>query len=250
MRYADAIQSVDTEKALSILGFQPKKEGAYVRFIGPCGHEVVIRCYGEEKNLIYCPECKKGSNIFQLALETKGVDYADLVEKTSKSNRPIENKLSLNYELEWCAEMEKEGFDKELCERLHVGRPKGKAMLSGCIAFTVHNGNGLRIAYYGIRIVGGKPIIHKSFNPEFYLFGYHLADQGQEVTVPTDMFSRLRHLTEGKQALCNFGLPYLSQRQMELLSAFPLVSFEWFFEEKADVMLNVAQHLKTYHRFV
>jgi hypothetical protein len=131
MRYAEAIQSVDTEKALSLLGFQSKKEGAYIRFTGLCGHEVVIRCDGDKKNVIYCHERKKGSNIFQLALDTKGIDYATLIERTVKSNRPIEKELTLNYELEWCPEMEKEGLDKELCEQLGVGRPKGKTMLSG-----------------------------------------------------------------------------------------------------------------------
>lgn len=250
MRYAQAIQSVDTEKALSLLGLETKKEGAYVRFPGPCGHEVVIRCYGEKKNVIYCPECKKGSTIFQLALDLKGIDYEELVEKTSRPVQPIEEELNLNYELEWCAEMEKEGLDRVLCARLGIGKPKGRTMLSGCIAFTVCNEAGLRIAYYGIRIAGRRPIFHKSFNPELYLFGYHLSDKTQEVTVTADMFSCLRHLAAGRQAVCNFGLPYISSRQTELLSVFPLVTFEWLFDEKTEVMLNAAQNLKTYHRFV
>jgi len=250
MKYQEAIQSVDTEKALSLLGLETKKEGAYIRFPAPCGHEAVIRWYGEKKNVIYCPECKKGSNIFQLALEVKGINYAVLVEKTSKANRVIGDELSLNYELEWCIEMEKEGLDRELCEQLGVGRPKGRTMLSGCIAFTVHSEAGLKIAYYGIRIADRHPLFHKSFNPELYLFGYHTADQEKEVWVTTDMFSCVRHLTEGRQAVCNFGLPYLSSRQMELLSPFPFISFEWLFTERDEIMLNVARNLRVYHRFV
>ncbi len=250
MKYSDAIQSVDTEKALSLLGLNTKKEGAYIRFAASCGHEVVIKCYGEKKNLIYCPECKKGSNIFQLALDMKGIDYADLVEKTARSARPIEEALKLNYELEWCKEMEKEGLDRELCQKFGVGKPKGKTMLSGCIAFSVHNEAGVKIAYYGIRLADRRPTFHKSFNPELYLFGYDKADTGEEVLVTTDMFSCLRHLAGGKQSVCNFGLPYLSSRQLELLSPFPRITFEWLFEEKNEIMLNVAQNIKTYHRFV
>lgn len=250
MKYQTAIQAIDTEKALSLLGLESKKEGAYIRFLAPCGHEVVIKCYGEKKNVIYCPECKKGSNIFQLALDMKGIDYADLVQKASRPARPIEEALSLNYDLEWCAEMEKEGLDRELCQQIGVGKPKGKTMLSGCIAFTVHNEAGMKIAFYGIRIADRRPIFHRSFNPELYLFGYNAADTREEVLVTTDMFSCLRHMAGGKQSVCNFGLPYLSSRQLELLAPFPLITFEWFFADKKEIMLNVAQNLKTYHRFV
>jgi hypothetical protein len=173
-----------------------------------------------------------------------------MVFQTTKSNQPIEDELNLNYELEWCPEMEKEGLDRELCERLGVGRPKGRTMLSGSIAFIVRNEEGLKIAYYGIRIADRHPIFHKTFNPETYLYGYHATDQGEEIAVTTDMFSCLRHLAEGKQAVCNFGLPYLSAKQLQLLSSFPFVTFEWLFSEKKEIMLSVAQNPKAYHRFV
>jgi hypothetical protein len=100
-------------------------------------------------------------------------------------------------------------------------------MLSGCVAFTVHSEGGVKVAYYGIRIGDRKAVFHKSFNPELYLFGYHAADQDEEVLVTTDMFSCVRHLAEEKQSVCNFGLPYLSPRQLELISPFPRITFEW-----------------------
>jgi hypothetical protein len=146
--------------------------------------------------------------------------------------------------------MEKEGLNREVCERLGVGRPKGKTMLSGCIAFTVSNSEGVKIAYYGIRIADRRVVFHKSFNPELYLFGYHAADPEKEILVTTDMFSCLRHWGQGEQSVCNFGLPYLSLRHWELLSPFPFVTFEWLHAEKTEIMLNVAQNLKAYHRLV
>lgn len=84
----------------------------------------------------------------------------------------------------------------------------------------------------------------------FSLQLYHAADQGEEVLVTTDMFSCLRHMAGGKQSVCNFGLPYLSLRQLDLLSPFSLISLEWLFTEKNEIMLSVAQNLKAYHRFV
>jgi hypothetical protein len=34
-----------------------------------------------------------------------------------------------------------------------------------------------------------------------------------------------------------------------ILESFPMVTFEWLFLEKKDIMLSVAQNLKAYHRF-
>jgi hypothetical protein len=249
MRYAEAIQTVDTEKALSVLGLEIKKDGSYIRFPAPCGHEVVIRWHGEKKNVIYCPECKKGSNIFQLALDLKGIDYADLVEKTAKPDRPIEEELNLNYELEWTKEMEKEGLNRELCERLGVGRPKGKTMLSGCVAFTVHNEAGVKIAYWGIRLADRKAIFHKSFNPELYLYNFHNCDPREEVRITNDLFACLHVLLGGNQCVCNFGLPYLSLRQYHLLSGCDRVVFQ-LQGDRRDIAFSNIKNLTTFYRFV
>jgi predicted RNA-binding Zn-ribbon protein involved in translation (DUF1610 family) len=255
MKYQEAIQTINTERALAVLGLTVKKNGAYLYFPCPtCGNEAAIRHYGEKKNISYCPSCKSGDNIISLACKAKGMEFQEakafLIEKAAVVDKPIDQELKLNYELEWCDLMEKEGLNRELCQTIGIGRPKGKTMLSGCVAFTVHNEAGVKIAYYGIRIADRRPIFHKSFNPELYLFGYHAADPEEEVLVTTDLFSCLRHLAEGKQATCNFGLPYLSVRQMDLLSPFRLITFEWLFAEKNEIMLSVAQNIKPYHRFV
>jgi hypothetical protein len=255
MKYQEAMQHIDTEKALTVLGFTVKKNGSYLYFPCPtCGNESAIRYHGEKKNVSYCPSCKAGINIITLAVKIKGIDFQDakslLIEKAIGPQRPIEEELNLTYELEWCDLMDREGLNKELCETIGVGKPKGKTMLSGCIAFAVRNEHGVKIAYYGIRIADRRPTHHKSFNPESYLFGYHAADQDEEVLVTTDMFSCLRHLAEGEQSVCNFGLPYLSSRQLELLSPFSRITFEWLLTERNEIMLSVAQNLKAYHRFV
>jgi hypothetical protein len=255
MKYQEAMQAINTEKALLFLGLAVKKNGSYLYFpCVDCGNESAIRYYGEKKNVSYCPTCKAGSNIIALTAKVKGIEFQDakniLLEKTVVPDSPIEEELSLNYELEFVSFMEQEGLNPDLCATIGVGKPKGKTMLSGCIAFTVHNEAGIKITYYGIRISDRHPMFHKSFNPELYLFGYHAADQGEEVLVTTDMFSCLRHLAGGIQSVCNFGLPYLSSRQLELLSPFPRITLEWLFTDKNDVMLGVARNLKTYHRFV
>lgn len=254
MKYQEAMQAINTEKALQFLGLFCRKNGGYLYFpCIVCGNEAVIRFYGEKKNVAYCPNCKAGTNIVTMTVKLKGVEFQEaknlLLEKTANTDRPIEDELSLNYELEWTKEMEKVGLDEETCKRFRVGRPKGRTMLSGTVAFTVHNEKGIKVAYFGID-KEGRPKFHKSFNPESYLYAYHLADPEQEVIVTTDLFTCLRHLAEKKKAVCNFGLPYLSARQLELLSPFRQITFEWLFEEKKDVMLNVAQNLKAYHRFV
>ena len=247
MRYTEAIQAVDTERALEVLGLETKRDGSYIHFTSLCGHDAVIRTHGEKKNLIFCPTCKKGSNIFTLALDLKGINFADLVEKAGKPQKPIEEELNLNYTLEWCTEMEKEGLNQELCQRLGVGKPKGKTMLSGSIALTVHNEHGLKIAYWGLK--DGKPKFHSSFNPELYLYNYHLIDPTKEVWITKDMFNCLRLIQNGKQAVCNFGLPYLSIKQYQLLSKCDRVVFEWSGDNRHIAYSNIAS-LKTFYRFV
>ena len=255
MKYSEAMQAINTEKALSFVGLTATKNGSYLNFLCPkCQAEAAMRYFGDKKNVSYCPSCKIGDNIIAIVARLKGIEFQEaknlLVEKTAGVDKPIENELGLNYDLEWCDLMEKEGLDKELCERLGVGKPKGKTMMSGAVAFTIYDEKGLKIAYYGIRTSDRRAVYHKSFNPELYL--YHLNNVGprEEVWITTDMFSCLRHLAGGRQCVCNFGLPYLSSRQMELLSSFAQITFEWLFTEKNEIMLSVAQNLKTYHRFV
>lgn len=255
MKYNEVIKTVNTEKALKSLGLEVRKNGSYLYFPCPvCRNEAAIRYYGDKKNISYCPTCKAGSNIVSIVSLIKGLEFQEakkfLIEKAIGEDKPIERELNLNYELEWCDLMEKEGLNRELCEGIGIGKPKGKTMLSGCVAFTVHNEVGLKIAYYGIRIADRRPIFHNSFNPELYLYSYHATEKEEEVIVTTDMFSCVRHLAEGKQAICNFGLPYLSSRQMELISAFRFITFEWGFEEKDQIMFSAAKNIKTYHRFL
>ena len=246
MKYVEAIQTVDTEKALAVLGLEIKKDGSYIHFTHLCGHDAVIRIHGEKKNMIFCPTCKTGSNIFKLAKDLKGIGYEALIEKAGKPQKPIEEELNLSYELEWCVEMEKEGLNQELCQRLGVGKPKGKTMLSGTIAFTVFNEHGLKVAYFGLK--EGKAKFHNSFNPETYLYNYQNCDQREEVWITNDMFSCLRHLAGGKQSVCNFGLPYLSIKQYLLLSDCDRVTFQWSGDKRGVACSNIAS-LKTFYRF-
>lgn len=253
MKYPEAMQKIDTEKALIYLGFAIKKNGSYLNFpCIECGNESAIRYHGEKKNVAYCPTCKIGSNIISMAVKIKGIEFQEaknlLIEKTAGVSTPIEEELNLNYTLEWCAEMEKRELNQELCKKLGVGKPKGKTMLSGTIAFTVHNEHGLRVAYFGLKPDGTKKF-HQSFNPELYLYNYHYIDPTEEVWITEDMFTCLKMIDSGKQAVCNFGLPYLSAKQYQLLSNCDRVIFQWS-GDKRDIAYSNITGLKTFYRFV
>ena len=150
------------------------------------------------------------------------------------------------YELEYCELLNKEGIKQELCERLGVGKPKGKKMLSGHLVFTIFEYN-KKIAYYGISLSDRKPKFHKSFNPENHLYQF---SPREEIWVTTDMIACLRLLQEGKEACCNFGLPYFSMRQYELLNDCERVNIDWRFTDRRDIAVGLAQNLKKYYRFV
>ena len=253
MKYAEALQLINPYKVLYALNLSPKAQGGYLAFPCPaCQEPAVIKTHSEKKNVWYCPKCKDSGNIISLVMRLKKLEYLDAktfcLEKV-EPQKEITEELPLNYDLEWCELLNKEGIDKELCDRLGVGKPKGKTMLSGTIAFTVHNEHGLKVAYFGLKPDGTKKF-HQSFNPELYLYNVNNVDPREEVWLTTDMLRCLKHIQDGRKALCNFGLPYLSPKQYEMLNAFPWVTIEWLFADKREISVSVAQNLKAYHRFV
>ncbi|MBI5846636.1 MAG: hypothetical protein HZB31_01540 [Nitrospirae bacterium] len=229
MKYSDLITAVDTVKALSLLGIEGEPSGAYVKYpCHKCDKQAVIKSFGEKKNVLYCPECKISGQIVTLTMEVKKLSWEEasklLEEKAiTTATSKITNELTLNYELDYLKQLEGV-ISPEIAKELGVGKPKGKTMMSGCIAFTVHNESGKKIAYWGMKLKDSKPAFHHSFNPEFYLYNYHRVDPSQEVYFTTDMLQCLKLIGEGKQAICNFGLRYISQEQMRLLSDLKLVN--------------------------
>jgi hypothetical protein len=98
-------------------------------------------------------------------------------------------------------------------------------MLAGCIAFIILDKERDPIAYYGMRIKDQRPVFHKSFNPELYLYNYHRIEDFSEVFFTTDIWKCLEIISKGGQAVCNFGLPYLSPSHTEMLQRFNSVLY-------------------------
>lgn len=253
MKYNEAMMAINTERALEILCFPTKKNGSYYYFPCPeCGSEVSIRFHGEKKNVSYCPSCKKGNNIIAIAAQIKGIGFQEakefLLGKATTIEKPIEEELSLAGQLEFCQLMEQEGLNAELCQQMGVGKWKGKGIMAGHVAFTVHNEHGVRVAYYGFHIPDKKVKFPANFNPETYLYNIHNINAQEEVWITKDLFNCLRIIQSGKQSVCNFGLPYLSTRQYQLLSNCDRVVFDWSGDKRDIAYTNIAS-LKTFYRF-
>jgi hypothetical protein len=250
MKYKEAIQRIDTKKAMTSIGLNSLQSGHYLKFQCQCGGSASIKLYGLKKNLWYCEGCKTGGNIVGLAMKTKNLEFQEaknfLLEKAD-SPQPIGEPLQLDYELEFCSSLGEKGLPKEITQLFEVGRPKGKTMLSGCLAFAVRNDKGYKIAYYGIK-PDGTPKFHSSFNPETILYVPVPLDFAKEVILTTDMVKCLIYTFDGKQACSNFGLPYLSQWHLDQLSQCEYLSIDWQFE-KREIATMVAE-LKCYHRFI
>jgi len=253
MKYNEAMQVIDTEKALVYLGFEVQRNGSYLDFPCPtCGNKSSIRYHGEKKNVSYCPNCKKGDNIISLAVKIKQLEFQDaknlLLEKATFADKPIEEELNLTGQLEWCEFLEKEGLNMELCQEMGVGKWKGKGIMAGHVAFTVHNEHGIKVAYYGLHIPEKRVKYPSNFNPETYLYNSHNINLDEEVWITKDLFNCLRIIQSGKQSVCNFGLPYLSTRQYQLLSNCDRVVFDWSGDKRDIAYTNIAS-LKTFYRF-
>ncbi|HUN53575.1 MAG TPA: hypothetical protein VMU29_00300, partial [Smithella sp.] len=69
MNYKETLKSIDTEKALGLIGIEFESQGAYAKFACPrpdCDGKAAIKEYGDKKNLYYCPKCKSSGHIICL----------------------------------------------------------------------------------------------------------------------------------------------------------------------------------------
>jgi hypothetical protein len=219
MRYLEVLQAVDPSKTLKGLGIEPKPQGAYIHFACQCGKTAAIKAYGVKKNLWYCNHCKAKGHIIGLAMQLKNLEWEEakvFLKSYAVSQRKSLLPLNFRYELAYSDILEKKGLTKEACERLGIGKPKGKTMLAGCIAFEVKDQDKL-VAYFGLRIKDGSSVYHNSFNPELYLYNYDGVDAREEVYFTTDMWRCIDLISREIPCVCNFGLPYLSESQFALL---------------------------------
>jgi hypothetical protein len=241
-------------KALGLLGIDGTQQGAYIYFDCPkCQRKAAIKAYGEKKNLYYCPACKSSGHIIGLVMKTKNLEWKEANEFLSKAlnenAKKITEELNIDYELLYHPFIKDKGITEDMCRFLGIGVPKGKTMLAGCVAFTVRDEEGMRVAYYGIRMKDGKTVFHKSFNPELYLYGFSNLDLKKVVYFTTDIFRCVKSFEEEKQCLCNFGLPYLSPVQLDLLLDIDRIVF--MVEEPAmkTIAIQLAQYQRGFYKF-
>ena len=252
MNYRDTLHAIDTQKALEILGITTENKGAYLKFPCPkCQEPALFKTYGDKKNLWYCPKCKTGGNIIKFTMEAKSLEWEPAKELLSKAivteSKEIKEPLNITYALEYPKFLEDQGIPKDLCEKLEIGQPKGRTMLAGCIAFSVHNDEGMKVAYYGITMKDNKPKFHTSFNPESYFYNFHRSDKQQDIVVCTDLLQCVKAIVQGKNAVSTFGLPYLSQKQLELLNHCLMITV---FRADAEIVRQVSAHYNGYVRFI
>jgi len=254
MNYTETLQSVDTLKALKLLGIEGEQKGAYVYYkCINCDDQAVIKAFGDKKNLYYCPKCKDKGHIVKLVMNIKDLDWehASNLLKDKAISYPsgkITTELKVTYDLQYHKFLKEKGITEETAVKYGIGVPKGKTMLSGCVAFTVHDEKGMKITYYGIRMKNGKPVFHNSFNPELYLYNYNRITTENEVVLTLDIFKCVQWMqNEGIQVICNFGLPYLSSAQLALLEFCKYVALTPDTESAKHMIMQVAE-LETYIR--
>ena len=247
MSYRDVIQKTNTARALELLKINYDQQGGYLKFQCDCGKESLVKMYGEKKNLFYCPNCKAKGHIISLAMNKKEMGYEEackFLEKASESQEPPTEELQLNYELEYSSKLE--WLPDDFCKKYEIGIPKGKTMLSGCLTLTIRDEKGMKVAYYGINLKSGKHITHKSFNPEHYLLNYHNIDKDKMVYITGSVERWLLYAQEEPQLICNFGLPYLSGRQIRLIRELNQIVFLPLDKEDNNLIREIEKHFRDY----
>ncbi len=254
MTYKEIMKTVDTDKALTLLGIEFEQQGSYDKFqCSNCNGKVNIKRYDEAKNLYHCPTCKSGGHIISLTMSVKGLEWKEATEFLEKAVvaqvKKITEELKLTYELNYCDQLKSRGISEDTCKTLVIGIPKGRTMLAGSIAFLVKDETGMKIAYYGIKLKDGKPVFHSSFNPETVIYNFCEIDKMQTVYFTTDMFLCVQNIELGKQSVCNFGLPYISQEQYKLLNQLDKIVFLIAEENRKEIAYSNSLYLKRFYTF-
>lgn len=260
MNYITAMQRIDPATVLKALKIDYCYDGSYVKFKCDCGSEAAsFKAIGKKRNLFFCPSCKANGNIFTFAMEKKGIELNDRkqavnpqeYEKVKKwliglspTIKRLNVELQLNYTLEFNEKIESYGLTQDFCAIHGIGQVQGRSMLAQCLVFTIRNEKGVKIAYIGKKFKGGKLEYHKSFNPEMYIYGMNLDFNGKPVVVTPDLVECAVLLQDGKPAVCNFGLPYLSEFQIGLLNTLDRVDL------KIQPNLETSKSLKVYHKYI
>ena len=151
--------------------------------------------------------------------------------------------------LEYHDFLKNEGISPELCQAYGIGYCK-KGIMNGHIAITVHDENGMKIAYVGINPKTRCLTIPKTFNSELYLYNYYRANLETAVYFTTHLLGCPKIIQNGNQAPYNFGPPYLSSEQLKLVQDFKLVSFSLELDYLKEIAYQFATNLVNFHRFV
>ncbi len=191
-------------------------------------------------------------HIISLVMNILGTDWNNANEFLAKalaSTKRITNELTVKYELQYHPFLETQGISEKTCRDLEIGVPKGKTMLAGCVVFSVRDEEGRKIAYYGIRIKDLKPVFHKSFNPELYVYNFFNIDSSEPVYFSNNMFECIKNIDQGRQCVCNFGLPYLSCFQLDLLRGYERIVFLVDEPLVKPFAVQMAESNMNYYRF-
>jgi len=152
----------------------------------------------------------------------------------------ITEELNINYELFYNDFIKAKGIEEEMCRLLEIGVPKGKTMLAGSVAFAVRDAKGMK---------DGKPVFHNTFNPEFYLYNFCNIDFSEPVYFSTDIFRCVYNIKNGRQCVCNFGLPYLSDAQLDLLHTVDHIIFLVEVPLVKPLAIQMAENKMNFFRF-
>jgi hypothetical protein len=83
-----------------------------------------------------------------------------------------------------------------------------------------------------------------------YLYQYHNLDPAEETYFTTNMFDCLTIIQSGRQAVCNFGLPYVSSTQFSLIQNLDLISLFLEVDYIREIAHQFATNSVNFHRFV
>ena len=154
--FAELVPSLPTAAVLDFLDAPYKEDGKYLKTECPDCKSVLSFCtFGQKKNIGFCTGEKKGMNLLQFASKRSGNTVREMAELLvtqllklrTQQNKPIELAIELDYL--------RSGYHPHMSEHMEIGYCK-KGVLSGHVAYSVHNEKAEKIVYVGKSVKDGQ----------------------------------------------------------------------------------------------
>lgn len=238
------VSQLPVSGVLEILSVEAQQQGSSIKapcFKDGCGGSISFTTRGAKQGLGFCVKHRGGCNILQYAnnlrksetlretAEWLNGEFLNL--KKTSPNQEFNREIPLGWHnsmLEYC--------DQELAKEMEVGLVTGKSILSGHIAFAVHDPDGIKLGYVGKNLKTKEWKTPAKLDTSVLLYNMHRVTWSDEVFITREIETAIKYWQYGLPIVAAFGQNFLTGNQVDLIRRFKKLTF---FRHDKDFLDNI-----------